>query len=163
MTDPPLRPMGRDHRARALDADRGVRAGQPKRRDDELHLFRKMLRQLRFRGEPARSRNSNAMLKPGTAISARQARRKFASSWTGRLSCARLDQTISLAAVAGLSLAATSAAAKVMVLRATGPSAASFAPGKVMADDARVTLKANDSWWCSTPRARACCAGRGRS
>jgi hypothetical protein len=46
--------------------------------------------------------------------------------------------------LAGLSLVATSAAAKVMVLRATGPSAASFAPGKTMADDARITLRAND-------------------
>ena len=46
--------------------------------------------------------------------------------------------------VAGLSFAATSAVAKVMVLRATGPSAASFKPGKTMADEERVTLKAND-------------------
>ncbi|THD37686.1 MAG: hypothetical protein E7773_01465 [Sphingomonas sp.] len=45
---------------------------------------------------------------------------------------------------AGLSLVATPAAAKVMVLRATGPSSSSFVPGKVMADDTRITLKAND-------------------
>ncbi|MDB5678858.1 hypothetical protein [Sphingomonas bacterium] len=45
---------------------------------------------------------------------------------------------------AGFSLAATSAVAKVMVLRATGPSAASFVPGKTLADEARVTLKGND-------------------
>lgn len=45
---------------------------------------------------------------------------------------------------AGLALAGTSAAAKVMVLRATGPSAASFVPGRTMPDEARVTLRNND-------------------